>query len=285
MSLFDRVVEVEIGRSGSTSLSLKGLRVAFNIDKTTDRTSNAAIIDIYNLSDDTRNRIGELDQTVTIRAGYRQASGAVLLFTGDIVKINHTFPAPDIITRIAAGDGIMTLREKRISVSYKEGTSHRTVLEHMAGQLGLTLRVLPEDIEGEYIYGFSYMGSIKSGLNKVAERLGLEWSIQNGELQVLKLRSSTNVSPRLVTYSTGLLSSPEAQIDLKDDLIANQENPGYTIRMLLAPDLEPAQIIWLRTDNIDGTYRINRVIHDADNEGRDFITLLEVTEFAQNATN
>lgn len=281
MTLFNRVVQTKIGKSIGEGIDVTELRVSFTIDKAIDSTSNSGQISIYNMAENTRNQIRELDDVITISAGYADDAGAKLMFVGDVLKINHKFRAPDIISEIEAGDGAKTLREKRISISFKEGSEVKNVLGDIASKLEVTLRPLPDDITGEYTHGFSFTGAAKDALTKVCEKVDLEWSIQNNELQILKRRTATKVVPKLINYETGLLEAPEKLSDLKANLIEDQPKPGYSLRMLLLPDIEPGQTVNIDAGLVSGLYRVDRVTHIGDNEGFDFITTLEVSEYSE----
>ena len=273
MSLFNRQVEITV--AGFTT---NQLRVKFDIEKNTDPESNSADIEIYNLSENTRNQIRELDEPIELRAGYDDDVGPKLIFTGDIVKVRHELRFPDIITRIKANDGIKATREKRSSVSFNTGTNGLTALQDVANKLGLGIRDIPNSISGQYLKGFSYAGTVKDALNKITERLGLEWSVQNNELQVLPKRGTIPGASVLISYAEGLIDAPERLSDLKNNLIEDKPNPGYKVKNLLNPNLEPGGVINLQGPNASGSFRIERVQYRGDNYGGDFLSILEVTE-------
>jgi len=281
MTLFNRVIQTKIGKAVGEGIDVSDLRVSFTIYKAIDPTSNSCRITIYNMAENTRNQIREIDDVITISAGYADDAGAKLMFTGDILKINHKVRAPDIISEVEAGDGAKTLRETRISISFREGAEVKSVLEDIASKLDITLRPLPDDIQGQYIHGFSFAGSAKEGLNKVTERIDLVWSVQNNELQILKRRAAIKLVPKQISYSTGLLEAPEKLTDLKANLEKDKPKPGYSLRMLLLPDVEPGQTVNIDAGLVSGLYRVDLVTHVGDNEGFDFITNLEVSEYSE----
>jgi hypothetical protein len=278
MALFNRVISVDFKDSSGSTFTTPDLRIKFDIQKTREASSNTAKLQIYNLSEASRNRIRELDDSVIVRAGYTQDAGAKIIFTGDVTKINHEFQPPDVISLIECGDGIKNLREQRDSVSFGTGTKADIVLKDLATKMGLPLRPLPQGLTNEYVTGFSHVGSTKDALNKITDRLDLEWSIQNGELQILKKREPVVGVPVQVNFTRGLLEQPERLRDIKANLIGDKPKPGYKIRMLLTPELIPGGRINLTEGTFPGEFRIERVNHVGDNFDNDFYSEMEVTE-------
>ena len=195
MALFLRDVLVNISNEQdglNQDFAGATLRISFAINKDTKSESNTASVEIYNLSEYTRNLVKNYDNTVTISAGYTQGYGNKLMFKGQITKVKHRKELPDIITEITIADGIKKLRESRASVSYKEGTSAGNIVEDLSKKLELPIKEIPEDLYNQsYVQGFSYVGDIKEALNKVTEKSGAEWSVQNEEVQILKKRNVT----------------------------------------------------------------------------------------------
>lgn len=267
MTFFKRVINISVGGySGSD------LRVIFNVNKTTKKNSNTASVDIYNLSESTRNSIRELDSKLTLSAGYESKGGAQLIFIGDVTRVNHRKNYPDIISSIEAGDGVKNKREKRQNFSYEEGTSVNDVLSNVAGALGLSLRELPSGIEGEYIQGFSYVGSVSDALDKVTKKAGLEWSIQNEELQIIKKNDGFDSSPLSISFLDGLLEDPERLNDIKSDLTEDLTRPGFRVKTLLNPQIEPGGKVVLVDGQAPGLYRVEQVNHSGDNFDGDFVS-------------
>ena len=85
---FNREAIVNIGRPGEPGISLRGLRVEFDITKTIKSGMNKANITINNLSKNTRNKINSNDDTlVEIIAGHTQASSSSVIFVGDVLNV------------------------------------------------------------------------------------------------------------------------------------------------------------------------------------------------------
>jgi len=275
--LFDRIINVQVGGK----LFPNNLRITFDIVKTNQSVCNSASITIYNLSEDSRNQIRELDDDIVVNAGYREYGGPKLVFTGNILRVNHTYNLPDIMTKIEGGDGIKALREKRQSVSFEEDTSVKDVLGKVASNMGMVIRELPQDIEGQYAQGFSHVGSVKEGLDKVCQRVGAIWSVQDNELQITKDNSASVHAPIKIARVDGLLEKLERLGDARKFLADSDAaiNSGYRFRTLLNPDIQPGRKITLGDQ---GSFRVERVQHQGDNFENDFISIVEVKELSNN---
>jgi hypothetical protein len=257
------------------------LRIRFSIEKNTKSNSNTARVEIYNLSEYTRNLIREFDDTVTVSAGYSEGYGNKLMFKGQITKINHKKELPDIISALECGDGIKKARETRASVSYEEGSKTRDIIQDLANKLELPIKSIPDDIKESYVQGFSHTGSVKEALNKVVEKAGLEWSIQNEEIQIIKKRNVTKSPEIIISDLEGLIEQPEKLNDLEANLIGDQPKPGYRIKTLLNPDIEPGIKVFLQSPNVQvdqPEYRVEKVTHTGDNWGGDYVTEFTIVE-------
>src|SRR5574338_628666 len=85
---------------------------------------------------------------------------------------------------------------------------------------------------------------------------GLEWSVQDGALQVL--RHGDSVAPRatLLSSDSGLVGSPS--VDHKGVL---------TLRALIQPELLPGRLIAVESIAAKGTYRIEDVTFSGETHG------------------
>ncbi|KAG1582514.1 hypothetical protein G6F46_015223 [Rhizopus delemar] len=57
--------------------------------------------------------------------------------------------------------------------------------------------------------GFSFYGAARTALHKVTQGTGLEWSIQNQQLQVGQRRGTTRRQAVVLAADTGMLGYPE----------------------------------------------------------------------------
>jgi len=284
MALFLRDILVNINNPETgldQNFAASTLRIAFMVEKNTKADSNTAKVDVYNLSEYTRSLLREFDDTLTISAGYSEGYGNKLMFKGQLTKINHKKNLPDIISTLTCGDGVKKTRETRASVSYEEGSKSSDIIRDLANKLQLPIKEIPDDIKETYLQGFSHSGSVKEALNKVIDKAGLEWSVQNEEIQIIKKRNVTKTQEIIISQLEGLIEQPEKLHDLEANLAGAQPKPGYRIKMLLNPDIEPGIKVFLESPNVQleqPEFRVEKVTHTGDNWAGDFITEFTIVE-------
>ena len=101
MSQFDRIANVKIFGSetdiSDLEIQISKLRIEFAVKKTETPDSNSCTINIYNLSENTRNLIDRVDKIMILEAGYSESSGLETLFVGNISNITHSINKPNVI--------------------------------------------------------------------------------------------------------------------------------------------------------------------------------------------
>lgn len=280
MPLYGRQIDVLLGGQ-SISNFIKDLRVNFDVVKTDTNISNQAVISIYNLSPSNRAKIQELNTKIALLAGYEKDQGVKMVFIGDILRINHLYQYPDVITKIEAADGISELRDARAAKSFEEKVDARTVLEWASGELNIPIQDIPGQISGEYKQGFSHTGSIKTALDTICKRFNLDWSIQNGKLQVVKKGTVSKAAAINVSNATGLLEKIEKVGDIQEFFARNiaAESPIYKFKCLLNADIIPGCAINISQSNFaGGSFKVRQVQHLGDNFEGDFISVCQVQQ-------
>ncbi len=246
------------------------LRVSFRIERTLTPDHNKAAIEIYNLSQSSRDRITKDRVTVKLEAGYQDRLG--LLFTGDILGggVSHVKNGPDWVTKIQAGDGEQALRTSRVNESFGPKTKLVDVLGKMAGKFtGISAdkakaRIKQGDFAGafkEFANGFSSSGVLRDEFDTLMGDAGLQWSIQNGEMQVLAPGESTQDTAFEVGPGSGLIGSPE-----------KGDKGAIKFRSLLQASIAPGRKVVLKSRSIDGTIIVSHVVYVGDTHGDQWFT-------------
>jgi len=279
MALFDRVIEVFIGNE-SIKNDITDLRVSFDILKTNTNIANRCTVSIYNLNPDNRGKIKELDDQIIVRAGYSEDIGTQLVFSGDILRINHQYPYPDVISKIEAGDGMKQVREKRSGISFKDKTDAMLVLKEIVKKLDIPISEIPQALKGEYSQGYAHTGSVKKALDNICKRFDLDWSVQNGKLQVIEKKGASKAEPVAIQEVTGLLEKVERVGDIQEYLVKNvaRESPFLKFKTLLNPMIIPGGRVTLSQAGFPGFYKVMSVQHQGDNYEGDFITTCQVQQ-------
>jgi len=283
LSLFDRVISITVGKKGTEEgLSFSDSRSTFAIKKTSKEETNTADVEIYNLSESTREKFNSIDNIVTIQAGYANFGGEKILFVGNILDYSTIKNKADVILKLKLGDGAKQLNETSFSKSYKEGTSGWTVLDDIIKKLGLPKNVTEKvsrllSSKGEqYANALSMTGLAKDQLDKVMTKLQLEYSVQNGKLKILDKDGIDDENIVLLDSDSGLIGHPIKKTKKKN----NKKIVGYDIRSLLRPEIEPANQIAVNSFNIkNGLFRVESIDHRGDNYGNDWTSEMFCVEY------
>lgn len=278
MPLFDRKVELLLG-SGE-AIRVKDLRVSFNVNKTAAPETNSCQVSVWNLNPDQRAMLERAEGTMVLKAGYALDSGPEVLYIGDIAVVQSERQPPDVVTTISGEDGFQAMSETRVSLSYKEGTGAKQILQDVLKQFNLATRstiqaVLAQIPDTQFANGFSATGQAKDVLVKLTSTLSLEWSVQNHEIKVLKKGGSDDAASVALSPESGLIGSPERRSETGD---GKMRYNGWRVRCLLQPKIEPAGTVILRAKDVDSSFRVESVAHSGDTHGGQWESLLEITD-------
>jgi hypothetical protein len=302
--LFNRTASLVIGQSGGKGIEVAGLRIAFNIEKTSTETLNNSTIEIYNLSPDSQKLIETPNNAVILKAGYTEDVGAQIIFTGIVRRSLTVRSGPDWITKLELDDGLLAYRDSKESFSFQAGVSGVGVLKSVAASFNLPVRQFPTGIKDKsYPAGFSFVGRVREAMTNVCNYLGLEWSIQNQEIQIIKKGGTTQRTAIVLSEDTGMIGSPALEAKtLSDKAAAKQgitvnsagviqrrkenvdgeidtklEVQGYTVVSLLQPTLEPGSVVQLKARGIDGIFmRVEKLNHKGDTHGTEWYSELSL---------
>jgi hypothetical protein len=260
--LFDRRLTVQVD-----ALRLDGFDVDFTISKSlSPKTPNTVELRIRNLNADHRKRLQELERVyVSVEAGY--ASGTSLLFRGDLRDVVSTRDGADWVTTVTSDSG-RRARKARVVKSFAPGSTVGQVLEHAAKAMGVRLgnsaaKVVSAKIAGTgasaFFNGYALAGAVDDEIDRLARSCGLEWSVQDDELQFLDYGAPLSQLAVRLTPATGLIGSPEPG------------NKGLCdVRCLIIPDLYPGRRVEVQSQHVHGFFRIETSKHSGSNFGREW---------------
>jgi hypothetical protein len=207
--LFDRVYKLQVGKAGGEGVEITDLKITFDIQKTTKKNPNTGTIKVWNLTEKTRKQLEQPDTKCILYAGYKDDAGALLIFSGGVTHAWSKIDGADIVTEFELGDGTQEMRDTTISVGYAQKVKSKTVLNDVSQKMGLPLTLPGNAPEREWQHGLSYHGPATGLLDKVTKGTGLEWSVQNGSLQVLEQGMVTTRQGIELAVDSGLIYSPE----------------------------------------------------------------------------
>lgn len=269
-ALFGRAYSLAIGKPNQTAALQYGnvgkdpapLRVKFDINKFSSGPSGRAKIEIYNLSQQSRQAIDQ-GQVVLLKAGYQKVFDQ--LFVGNIVPLGFesTRSGPDIITKIECGDGESSIIMARLDKSYPAGTSVLQILQDCAGAMHTEDSFNPQGTDSGIVFlplnpvynnGFVAKGPVSDTLTAILKPLGLEWSVQNGDLNVLPKTGHNGQTAIVISSATGMIGVPSGTKQL------------MKFTNLLNPKILPGSLIKLVSENssLNGFYRVRNGHYEGD---------------------
>lgn len=258
--LFRRKAKLVVGPRAGSGSAIENLRIAFEIEKTSEENPNRAKISVYNLSETTRSMFEQPNIVAVLSAGY--GNDTETIFIGDINRVNTIKEGPDRITTFEAGDGEKKVKETVVNKSFAPGTNFTQVLSEITTKLGMPVRtqgVTPEI----FSKGVSASGVASDLLTKFLKKQDLEWSVQNGVLVIKPADKPDVISALRLSSETGLVGSPE------------KREKGLNFKCLLSPKLVPGAPVIIDSAQIKGTFICRTVKHTGDSKQGDWLTEVE----------
>lgn len=281
--LFGRLGSVSVTKRGSNvAREFKGLRFAFNITKTSEANPNVGTVSLFNVSKESRALLEEPESQVVIAAGYSGfgvnpiettsilgLDKTEVIYIGDIRLngVRHERKGPDILTTLECSTGINALSSAKINKSFAKGTTALQVIQELASTMGLNIAQLQTEGADVFLGGLSLSGPSKNILTDVLNKLGVQWSIQDDELQIVDKQLVTGEPVVLLTKETGLIGVP-----------TRRTNGSYVFQSLLNPKIRPGRPLSVVSDAITGIFRPRKVDHQGDLDGGPWDTTIEAIE-------
>lgn len=260
--LFNRKASFTFGLPGQLGKIYSNLRIRFKIIKTSDSKPNKSNVQVFNLTKETRTLAEKKGQVFILSAGYETTEE--VLFSGDVARIITELESSDYVTTFEAGDGEKAFQTARLDKSFQEGVDIKDVFSELITSLGKTVKDISSIKSSKIINGISLTGLSRTHLDDLTKRFGLEWSIQDGAVQILEKNKSTKESAIVLTVDSGLIGIPKRKEDGSIDIVS-----------LLQPQIKPGRIIRLESKFISGDFVCRKVIHSGDTHGQDWYSQIE----------
>lgn len=258
------------------AVKVSGLRMTFKVEKSLRKSPNKLELSIYNLSKATLSQVQARHTQVELAAGYHDALGQI--FKGEARSILPVREGPDWVCKVNCGDGGVAYGYGRGAQSFAPGTKASDVLVGLAksAKVGVGNAVAAFQKGGvkegfdTFVHGFTSCGDAQSDIDNVVRTAGFSWSIQDGELQLLRDERDTLGQAEVLSPDTGLVGSPEMGSSER------KHGPAFLkVKALLRPQLKPGSVVQVESQGIKGQFRAEKVCHEGDTWGGDFFTTLE----------
>lgn len=271
--LFQRECRVTIGAAIGNiraGLRVERHRCAFRVEKTNKPEPNKCALQVWGLSREQRAQIEELRPRagskrgvpVLIEAGYKE-TGIAQIFLGDFGTVYSRHEGAEWITTIESGDG-QAAKLSAITQSYGPQTSPDIALRAIVRALGvdegnvavIAARLRTTGAATLFAKRAVLSGSAYEHMTQFARSAGLEWSIQDGAVQLIDQGKvlagfAVNLGPR-----SGLIGTPT--IDPKGVL---------SCQMLIQPSVKVGSLLVLNSAAVRGNYKIERATWEGDTHG------------------
>lgn len=278
-ALFRRVVNVALAPKTDNAsaglaaiesglgVQLDNLDCTFRVKKNLKPEPNTAEVKIYNLSEATRKILSTPKKLVLrLEAGY--PGQVAQLFLGEVRSAHSFRDNTEIVTEISTGDSEKEMQTSRIALSVGPKVPASVALTAIARSLGVGLGNVPVAAAKLQATGKAFFGSGTAIYGHAADMLtdfcrsaDLEWSVQDGVLQILDRGKALEGLAVYLSADTGLIGSPTI------------DNKGLvTATALIQPDLRPGHKVAFDSleFKISQGYRIQECEYIGDTAGADW---------------
>jgi hypothetical protein len=273
------VVEVVVGPKNGEGFKITDLRIDFKIEKSLSADPNKGEVKIYNLSDETHEKIIVADNHITINAGYQDETIASICF-GDVLKGYRESNGVDRVTVLEIYDARIAMMGGHVSVSCAKDTPASTVAQEFLNALGLAYKGAENIPSGaKYEEAFSFMGLATEGLKEVLNRYGLAFTVQNEMVYILKQGEPAETTGLELTPKSGLLTTPQAVSDKTEEGDVNADPAGkWKFNTMLFPELVPGAACVVKSSTLEGTVKISKAVYQGSNWTGDYRIEIEAEE-------
>lgn len=271
--------KVLFGRRWNVTLDtfdVSNLRVTFKSKKNLKAVPNSCEIKIWNLGKEKREALSAKKVLkCRLEAGY-ESTGTTQLFLGEVRSATHEIDGADIVTTVETGDSDKAFNATRLHLSVGPSVPVTTVLENIAKKLGVGKGNLPslapllasKGVATLFGVGTALSGSAARAMTDLCSSAGLEWSVQDGNLQILDLNKALAGKAVKLSSKTGLIGSPT--VDAKGVVKA---------KTLIIPELTPGRLLVFDSEVVKGGYRCQEVEHSGDTHGQEWYVELECKKY------
>lgn len=253
-------------------VEIKDLRVQFHVRKDLGKHPNTCDVTITNLAASSRVDLETKPLQVQLEAGYDNVYR--FLFAGDLRFGMTKMDGPNWHTMLQLGDGDCHFRWSRMNKSYGSNTTVRKVLTDAATSMGMPLpkNLATDPALDKVIPGsVTAFGATKDVLTTHLAPFGYSWSIQNGQLRILRDDRTHSDTYKEINEENGMIGSPEFGSPPKSG-----KPPHMTVSMLLYPELMPGDKVLLTSKVKSGFFKVQRVEHRGDTHGDEWKTEIEI---------
>lgn len=222
-------------QQSGAGLDLSALRITFKVSQSDYETPNLAVIRVFNVNDQTARSITSEFQRVVLQGGYKNANFGTV-FDGTIKQVMRGHETNvDSYVDIYAADGDIAYNNGMINTTLAAGSKPQDHLDQLSSAMGLpqgyTADLPPTALSrGKVMFGLG-----REHMRRLATTNEMTWSIQNGQITLVPLRSYKPGDVVVLNSSTGMIGFPQ------------QTPGGILVTSLLNPKIQVGALV--RIDN------------------------------------
>lgn len=272
LSLIRPKIEIDRGGFGffqelPNVVTITAMEVKFKIEKNLGKHPNKASITITNLAETTRAQIQKVPLIVQLSVGYDGAENLAHLFSGDLRIADTVNNGPHVETTLEMGEGDRAFQYAFASQAYSQSTVFHVVSDTI-GKLGLPV---PPGLDLVKELKLPYTGTIHAPAERALTELltpaGISWSIQDGRFVPLKDTQAREGEAIVIREGDGMVGSPKITAAKKPG-----ETPSLHAKLLIDPRVVAGCKVDVRSRDVNGVFRVERVEHTGDFRGKEWYT-------------
>lgn len=239
-----------VGVPGQQSLDLSQLHFKFTVRRGDLQTPNTLDVRIYNVSDALAKGLlvgnnqtqavtnsAEFSQ-ISLSAGYENAQFG-LLFQGSIIQVRLGRESQaDTYVDIRAADGDSAYNFAVVNTSLAAGSTPAQHVNVNAAAMNLPQGFAAQLPATALPRGKVFFGLARDSMRQVAQANGVNWSIQNGQMQTVSLQQFVPGEVTVLNSASGMIGWPE--------ITAN----GIHVRVLMNPNIKIGGVVQIDNKSV-----------------------------------
>ena len=254
MRQYLRQISVEIEGADRSVLIVEELRTS----------SSPSTVKIWNLAKASASHIAEPEQIVRVKAGYGDIRNAEPIFDGEIRRVLHERTGVDRVTTMVLGRSDSATTGALVSISLVEPVKLRDLVRRIVDAMGLRIESVQAVPDEELEDGYSYTGSAKSALKDLLEPHKVTAYAVGDVMHFTHRDDEPERGTFFLSHATGLIGTPSLT-----------EDEGLRAKMALNGSIELSQLVEVRSEAVDGWFKVKTLVHRGDNWGGEFVTEIE----------
>lgn len=232
--------------AGEKALDLSELRFIFETKNADSQSPDNCSIRVYNLSDETSNKVQKEFTRVVLSAGYQNGPYGII-FDGTIKQFRRgRESATDDYLDILAADGDIGYNFGVVSNSLPAGSTPRQRVDAaIAAMPQMSAGSIMDFTGGILPRGKVQFGMARDFLRRESESQGGSWSVQSGKIQIVPLEGYLPGDAVQLNSLTGMIGVPE------------QTDEGVKVTCLLNPKIRIGGLVQINNKDINKTIQAN----------------------------